>query len=406
LFLLGLAAVSLAVLGRAQWADAGWYYHFSPAYRLERGRQALLQGDRNRAEQVAQCLATSGHGDPAALLRGEILFRQGRALAETGQAPAAVGRLAAAIEEFNKIEDQGSIRLEAAALSGQCFLYLKRPREAERLLRFVLQEQPDHVDAHRALAAVYFDQGAMTPAVQHLQRVAALDDADGRPHRLMGLIFKDREDYATAVDCYRQALARELRGQPPAKIRLELAECLSKLNRYHEATDLLAASDFSDEDAPAVAVLRATCLIRQGQAAAATAILDRALAAFPDDAVLLRERAIRHVEAKEAEAALPLLRRALDMDRHDYSSHYQLGLVYRMLGRGQEAAEQLRLAEQIKTDLLEHERLTREAASRPWDASVRLRLAALSDRLGRPADAASWREAAVACPVATRDERP
>ncbi len=395
--LLGLLAAVLALCGLARWGHASWYFHAAADYRLHYGQQELRAGNLDRVEQIAANLQDDGYLDQAALLRGEALFRQGKALVESGQPQPAVGRLADAVREFNKIHDQGEIRIEAAALSGQCLLYLKQPREAERALRFVLHERPDHVDAHRALAAIYFDQGALMAAVQHLKRVAELDDADGRPHRLMGLIYKDLEDYGTAIDCYRRALGRELRGQSPDKVQMELAECLSKQNGWAEALALLVQCDPSPEDAPTVAALRAECLRGLGRVTEAGAVLDQALAAFPDDVVLLRQRAIVHLAAKEPMAAVRLLQQALDLDRHDYTSLYQLGLGYRMLGRATEAEQQLRLAEQTKEDLLEHRRLTQEAAAQPWDGRVRLRLAALCDKLGRPSDAAQWRQAAAAC---------
>ena len=377
-----LASGGLALWGRLRWADAGWYYHRSADYRLRRGQQALREGNRNRAEKVGELLATSGYADQAALLRGEILFRQAKALVESGQAQAAAGRLVRAIEEFNKIRDQGQIRLQAA--------------EAERALRFVLDSEPNDIEAHRGLAAIYFDQGASLRALEHLQRVADLDEADGRPYRLMGLILKDRDNYPAAIDCYRAALGRQLGGQSADKVRFELAECLAKLDRCDEVVEVLAQRDSADEDA-ATMVLRATCLAKKGQVLGAATVLDRALEVFPDDAAVLRERAILHMEAHESEAALALLQRALRIDPHDYSGRYQLGLVYKLLGRAVEAAQELSRAEQIKADLREQQRLTQEAATRPWQADVRLRLAAVCDRLGHYSDAQSWRAAAAAC---------
>jgi tetratricopeptide (TPR) repeat protein len=388
--------------GWLRWSDAAWYYYPSADHRLRRGQQALREGNVDRAAEVAELLAASGYADQAALLRGEILFRQGKALVERGKAQSAIGRLGRAIDEFNKIRDRGRIRLEAASLSGQCLLYLKQPREAERVLRFVLDEQPNDIDALRGLAAIYFDQGATLRALDYLKRVAELDQGDGRPYRLMGLILKDRDNYAAAVDCYRAALDRQLRGQPADKVRFELAECLAKLGRCDEVVEVLAQRDSADEDA-ATMVLRATCLAKKGQVGEAAAILDRALEVFRDDAAVLRERASLHMEAHEPEAALALLQRALRIDPHNYSGRYQLGLVYKMLGKTVEAAQELSRAEQIKADLREQQRLTQEAATRPWEADVRLRLAAVCDRLGHSTDAQSWREAAAACRLRTAE---
>src|SRR5947199_218337 len=82
-------------------------------------------------------------------------------------------------------------RVRAAALTGQCLLALGAVREADRVFRSVVAEQPDQVDAHRGLAVIAYDLGQLGEAVEHLRRVAELDAADPRPHRLIGLIYKD-----------------------------------------------------------------------------------------------------------------------------------------------------------------------------------------------------------------------
>jgi len=48
----------------------------------------------------------------------------------------------------------------------------------------------------------------------------------------------------------------------------------------------------------------------------------------------------------------------------------------------------------------ERSRLEREAVARPWDASLRLRLAELCRRLNRGDLALMWERAAAACPPA------
>jgi hypothetical protein len=54
-------------------------------------------------------------------------------------------------------------------------------------------------------------------------------------------------------------------------------------------------------------------------------------------------------------------------------------------------------AEELRKDLDRITELTKEAMAKPWDAAVRLRLAELSERLGKPELAAVWRKAAAAC---------
>jgi thioredoxin-like negative regulator of GroEL len=113
---------------------------------------------------------------------------------------------------------------------------------------------------------------------------------------------------------------------------------------------------------------------------------------------LLRLRARLHLSVPEAEAAATLLERVVAIDPHDYASRYQLAQAYEALQRRSDAAEQRRLAQQTKDALVQVTNLVKEAGDKPWDGSVRARLAGLCEQLGKPELAVRWRRAADACP--------
>jgi Flp pilus assembly protein TadD len=111
--------------------------------------------------------------------------------------------------------------------------------------------------------------------------------------------------------------------------------------------------------------------------------------------------------ANQPTAAVPLLQRALRIDPHDYASRYQLVLAYRTLDRRREADVEQHLLDQTQKDLTRISELNQETSKRPWDASVRLQLAALCEKLGKREMAEMWRQAAAACPPATnRNQSP
>lgn len=369
-----------AVLGLVGGVAAWWYRTSQPDYRLRRGQEALRQGDPEKAELLAAALEAGGYQDQANLLRGEILFDR--------------KRYAEALAQFNQIRDQGAIRLEATALSGQCLMNLNEPREATRALRFVLSQQPDHVDAHRGLAAIYYDQGAMMPAVRHAQEWARLSPQDGRPYRFMGLIYNNLFQNAQAIECYREALRRQLSSRVAREVRVELAEALVKRTNYAEALPVLEAC--TPETAEVLA-LRGEALWGLGRIPEARDLVDRALGDHPVSADLLRLRAKIHLAANEQPAAAAVLEKALGLDRHDYASRYLLAQIYEELGRRPEAAEQRRLAQQTHAYLTEMTQLTQQAVSKPWDAACRQRLAELCRLLDKPDLAAMWHKAAAAC---------
>jgi tetratricopeptide (TPR) repeat protein len=400
---LGIVCVVLGAvgvtLGTVNWGDGGWYYHRSPDYRLRAGQEALRQGDPDRAERIALALETAGFADHAALLRGELLFRRGQALANAGDLKRGAPFLVRAVDQFEKIQERGSLRREAAEFYGLAALALGQRHEAERGLRYVLDEAPNAIDAHRGLAALYYDQGALTSAIQHLQRVAELDPEDGRPYRFMGHIYKDLEQNAEAIEAFRQALGRSLGAAFAEDVKENLAEVLVKHSDYQDALQILASSTPQAADVPKLLALRARCLWALQQVADARSVLDRALAEHASSVELLRLRGEIFLQENEPQKAAELLERALSFDRHEQTSRQLLAQAYAALGKTVEAAEQKRLAGQTQEYLHQMTQLSREAMTRPWDAAVRKQLAEVCDHLDRPELAAMWRQAAGCCPA-------
>jgi Flp pilus assembly protein TadD len=376
--------VLAGLLGVVAPVAAWWYVTTRPDYRLRIGQQALANEDWDTAEQQITLLQADGRADHAHLLRGELLFRR--------------EEFAPALVEFNQLRDQGALRLQAAALSGQCLMKLGNANGAEQAFLFVVHEDPNHVDAHRGLAAIYYDQNALGLAIQHLDQVARLDPHDGRPHRLQGLIYKDLDQNAEAVTAYREALTRDLTEPVAEEVREELAECLLKQGDFEAALRTLDECEPPQPRVGPLLALRAEALWGQGKAAATRELLDRALSEHPRCVELLRLRAKVHLAAEEFAQAAALLERVVALERHDHASRYELAKAYEGLGRAADAAEQRRLGKRTQDYLTELTSLTQKAMSSPWDAGLHRRLADLCEKLDRPDLAVMHRKAAEACP--------
>jgi tetratricopeptide (TPR) repeat protein len=386
--LLSVSALLFTAVALLGGAGAWWHHTSRPEYLLREGQAALRRGDVEAADLLAARLEASGHADHARLLFGQVYLR--------------LKRPARALEEFNQIRDQGAIRLEAAASSGQCLLQLNNAAEAARCFAFVLAEQPDHVECHRGLAVVYYDQGAMDRALEHLHAVARLDPGDGRPHRLMGLIYKDQSRLAEAVRSYEEALKRPLAGEPLRKVREELTEVLLRQGDSARALEVLRACDARHAEEPKLLALRAEALLTQARAPEAKDLLDRALRRHPGALELQKARAKLHLQDGEGQEAAALLERILAAQPHDVACRYQLVKAYRMLDRTEDAAAQRARLDESQSLFHELSKLSTEAEARPWDAALRLRLADVCAKLDKAELAAMWRRAAAACPRANR----
>src|SRR5262249_48710370 len=121
--------------------------------------------------------------------------------------------------------------------------------------RAALDRNQGALDARRWLAAALYDLGATAHAVQELEAIAAAAPGDFQPHRLLGLIAKDNEQFNEAVAHYRESLRRNPVQPDRPAVLVELGESLVKLNLYEEALQTLGECDRT----AAVLTLEAAC---------------------------------------------------------------------------------------------------------------------------------------------------
>jgi len=350
---------------------------------LREGWDAVDRDDAAGARRAIRGLRELGRDDRAALLQARLLVARGFAAAALDILAGPEGRQG--IEEGQ--ETGRLVRLVRAEIAYRT----RRYREAERDLVAVLAADPDAVDAHRLLAAMYYDAGAIPQAIRHLEETARLAPSDPRPVRLLGLIHADYERYDDAVARYVESLARGP-DQPDREVVLrEMAACEIKLRRHREA---LATLDRLAEPTPAAEVLRAECLLAIGDRAAARRIVDRVRAADPDDLEALVLDGTILLEDGDAAAAVTPLARAVAAHPHEYLARFRLAQACDGAGREGDAAREYAEAERIRKTRKEFSELHQAAWDAPGDAAVRRRLAAVAASLGRPDREAVWLDAA------------
>lgn len=332
-----------------------------------------------KANKFVTLLEQAGDREPALLLRGEILYRQN----DPGLA----------LSTLNQITSEGNdIRTRAVYLSGRCWLSLRNLRDAERAFQYVIESRPDHVDARRGLASVYYDLGDYLKAIPLLQEVAEMDRNDGRALRLVGLMYKDMQKLAEATPAYEESLRRDPNPSDAADVRLELAECLLTQARPNDVLRILES-----EQSPAAIALRAEAMIALGQGQQATVVLDEALKTNPTHNGLRRLRAEQYKVEGEPATAARLLEAAVADNPHDFRSRKLLAECDAALGKSREAADQLQKVKASQDLLQEIHENSKQAMLNTWDPKVRFRLAELFEKLGRPELAQMWQNAAQAC---------
>jgi tetratricopeptide (TPR) repeat protein len=367
-----VALVVAAAIGGALWR------HVRPAARFARALAAL---DARRFDDVARQLE---HLRGAPEYGPHVHFLQGALLIQAEQ-------YAAALEEFGYCVDEPELRVRTLGLSGGALSQIRRYRSAFALLQKALDADPDAVDAHRGLAGAYYDLGLIHQSMEHLRRVAELDPTDPRPHRLMGLIQKDNEQYAGAVDSYRESLRRDAKPSAPDTRGLELAECLIKLQRFDEAIEALSAVP----PGPDRGVKEAECHYSGGRPADSKRLVNEALAQSPAHLDGLVLKSSLATDEGDIAGAVDALSMAVAAYPKEYVPRFKLAAAYRRFGDESRANEHSAKAEALKALRLEFSRLHQVAAGEPDNADVRCRLGVLASELDRPRLASVWFSAAL-----------
>lgn len=345
--------------------------------------EAVDREDGAAARQAIRSLRERG----AAGLAGVV---QARLLVARGFSRPALDLLAALPADKTAADDADLVRL-VHLVRGEAAYRLRLYPLAEQELNAVLAATPDSVDAHRLLAAMTYDAGAIPAAIEHLEATARLAPTDPRPKRLLGLIHNDYERYPEAVEHYEESLRRSPDQADRNEVLLEMAGSLVKLHRHREALatlDKLAGS--------AADLLRAECLLAIGDRGAARGIVNRILETSPDDLGALRLEGSIDLEDGNPQGAVRPLERGVAKHPRDYLVRLKLAQAYAGAGREADADAARAEAERIRALRREFADLHQEAWARPGDADVRRRLATMAADLDRPDLEQVWLEAAAA----------
>ena len=376
-------AVAAVALGKGGWRRAEALPQ-TPQVLAREAWEAVDRQDAAAARAAIRGLRERGATGLAAVVQARLLVAR-------GFSRSALDVLAALPTEADGASDADLPRF-IHLVRGEAAYRLRLYPVAERELKEVLAAAPDSVDAHRLLAAMYYDAGVIPAAIEHLQATARLAPTDPRPHRLLGLIHNDYERYSEAVEHYRESLRRSPDQADRDEVLVELAGSLVKLRSHREALATLEPLPAVD----AAELLRAECLLAIGDRAAARAIVDSLLRMSPDDLGALVLDGSVHLEDGDPRGALGPLERVVARHPRDYLARLKLAQAYAGCGREAEADEARAEAERIRALRREFADLHQEAWAKPADTAVRRRLAAMAAALDRPDLEEVWLEAAAA----------
>jgi tetratricopeptide (TPR) repeat protein len=292
---------------------------------------------------------------------------------------------------LGSIEPRGPQRLPHRLLLGEAMYQAGRMAEADQLFARLVAEFPNEADAHRWVATILYDNGALNPAMASLDRAAQLAPDDFLPHRLMALTYvQDFRQYDDAIRHYRLALERQPPEETRHEIQRELAQCLMFQKEFAEALDIIQQVP----ESPRQQLVRIEALRGLGETDEAREVWTRLQQAAPQLEGVPLLGALLDLDEGQAPQARERLRTVLARDPHNVVARNQLVRACQMLGETDQAKAEAERLQASKTLHERHDRLATQALAEPGNTTVRRELAELCDELGRPADAARWRRSA------------
>ncbi|HJT32419.1 MAG TPA: tetratricopeptide repeat protein [Pirellulales bacterium] len=352
-----------------------WNEH-QPARQFQRGMQAVRARDWEGVNYAH--LALSG---AAGYETRDSLFRGALQVAQRQPEPA--------LEELHFAAKNEATRAAAYELAGEALYAQDNFRAAEASFRRALVLDPDLSAAHRQLAAAYYDVGLMGEALSHLQRLAELEPLDPRPHQVMGVIHMDFGNSSAAVEDFEESLRRGPSQVDRQEMLLELAQCQRQLHRYDDARRTLEACD---ESAETLALL-ADVWYRQGEREQARRCAQAALDRAADQRLALLVQGRIAFDERRFDEAVLSLDQAAKTAPTDADIRYSLATALRECGRAEDAAAEMRAADELYQKGTQAQSMLQQAAAEPYNAELRYRLGVLAEELGAPDIAQTWFQA-------------
>lgn len=131
-------------------------------------------------------------------------------------------------------------RTHASLMRGIGYARQGQWQQALRALHNVLEDDPTHIEGHYQLAVCHAQLGSARESVRLLRYVLsfpALRDADRvRFTQLLGRVSIQANDYATAAECFEQAM--DLLGTSEGPILNQLAQVMCKSGNYRRGFEL------------------------------------------------------------------------------------------------------------------------------------------------------------------------
>jgi tetratricopeptide (TPR) repeat protein len=171
---------------------------------------------------------------------------------------------------------------------------------------------------------------------------------DWRRWNNYGIALFDQRQYPLAIDAFSRAAELDEKYWPMAQVNRALAYI--ELEQYDEAASILDVVVKTNPTNMRALFQQARIFVKRGQLDQAENNIKQVLAAFPRDRVSLQQLGELRKIKRDYPGALECYERILQIDPEDMGAHYNLMLIYRKLGRNDEARRESKIFADLKDD--------------------------------------------------------
>ncbi len=171
---------------------------------------------------------------------------------------------------------------------------------------------------------------------------------DWRRWNNYGIALFDQRQYPLAIDAFTHAAELDEKYRAMAQVNRALANI--ELEQYDEAAKILDAVVKSDPTNMRALFQQARIFMKRGQLDQAESNIRQVLAAYPRDRLSLQQLGELCKIMRDYQGALECFGKILAIDPEDLGAHYNLMLVYRKLGRTDDAKREAKIFADLKDD--------------------------------------------------------
>jgi tetratricopeptide (TPR) repeat protein len=171
---------------------------------------------------------------------------------------------------------------------------------------------------------------------------------DWRRWNNYGIALFDQKQYPLAIEAFTHAAELDEKYRPMALVNCAMSYI--ELEQYDEAANILDAVVKANPANPRALFQQARIMIKRGQLDQAENNIRQVLVGFPRDRISLQQLGELCKIKRDYSGALECYDKILQIDPEDLGAHYNLMLIYRKLGRTEDARREGKIFSDLKDD--------------------------------------------------------